>query len=442
MLISILALIVVLGVLVFIHEGGHFLAARAVGAPVAVFSIGFGKRLFGREKNGTDYRVSLIPLGGYVRIVGLGPDESDIVGSESEEVELLPRWKRTVILFAGPIANILGAVFFLAVSFMVGVQVPVWQDEPPEIAWVDPASPAATAGLAAGDVVLAIDGKPIQTWRQLQMATLSAANRKLDVRYRHGDQVSEVELVPESQTSYQLGYAGVAPPIPARVPGVLPGSPAEAAGIKSGDVIVAIDGEPVRHFFDVMRMISARPDTPTKVTVERDGRQLIIDATPRDEAGQGKLGIPVPQDTELRRLGPLAAFSAAVDESHRMTRETFAVIGRMITGRTSLRQVSGPIDIARFSGEAARSGIIPLVWLLGVISLQLAIFNLLPIPVLDGGHLAVIAVETTIRRDFSIRVKERILNVGFWLIVALFLVVFYNDLAKLLGPLFSRVLPG
>jgi len=442
MLISILALIVVLGVLVFIHEGGHFLAARAVGAPVAVFSIGFGKRLFGRERNGTDYRVSLVPLGGYVRIPGLGPDESDLVGAESASVTLLPRWKRAVILLAGPIANILGAVLFLAAAFMIGVQVPIWQDEPPQIAWVDPSSPAAAAGLVAGDVVLAIDGQPIETWRELQMATLAAANRKLEVSYRRDGVTGTAALVPVSQTSYELGYAGVAPPIPARVPGVLPGSAAAQAGIRPGDTIVAIDDQPVRHFFDVMRMISARAGQLTRVTVERDGQRLTIAATPRDEGGQGKLGIPVPQDTELHRMGPLVALGAAVQESHRMTLETFSVIGRMITGRTSLRQVSGPIDIARFSGEAARSGLVPLIWLLGVISLQLAIFNLLPIPVLDGGHLAVIGFETAIRRDLSIRVKERILNVGFWLIVALFAVVFYNDLTKLLGPLFSRLLPG
>jgi len=442
MLISILSLVFVLGVLVLMHEGGHYFAARAVGAPVAVFSFGFGKRLVGWERGGTDYRISLIPLGGYVRVLGLGPDESDVVGAEHVTAPLLPRWKRALILLAGPVANTIGAVLFLGAAYMLGVQVPVWEDERPEIAWVDPASPAAAAGLQAGDVVVAIDGRAVPTWRDLQMATLSAANRRLEVTFKRGGDEKTVALVPESQSSYDLGYAGVAPPLPARISAVMPGSPAEAAGLKAGDRIVAIDGEPVRHFFDVMRLVSAKPGQQIKVTVRRGAATLDVFATPRDEGGKGKLGIPAPQDTVLRRLGPVRALSEAIDDCRRMTHDTFAILGRLVTGRASMRQVSGPIDIARFSGDAARSGLASLIWLLGVISLQLAIFNLLPIPVLDGGHLAVTGVEAVLRRDFSDRLKERILNIGFWLIVALFAVVLYNDIAKLVAPLLSHLKPG
>lgn len=442
MLISILALIIVLGILVFMHEGGHFLAARAVGAPVAVFSLGFGRRLFGFKHKGTDYRVSMIPLGGYVRVLGLGPDESQAVGAEREETPLLPRWKRAVVLFAGPIANIVGAVAFLALTFAVGVQVPAWQDDPPRVAWVAPASPAAHAGLEPGDLVLAIDGRAIRTWRQLQMVTMSSPDRKLDVRFRRGDKVETVTLTPKSETSYDLGYAGLAPPVPARVPSVIPGSPAEKAGLKPGDVILAVNGEPVKHFYDVMRMVRPRAGQQITLTVRRGNRTLTIDATPREEGGHGMLGIPVPTDLELRRLGPLAAVGEAVAECRRMTRETFAIIGRLFTGQASIRQVSGPVEIANFSGQAARAGIIPFISLLGVISLQLAIFNLLPIPLLDGGHLTIIGIETIIRRDLSEKLKERILNIGFWLIVLLFIVVMYNDIAKIVGPILGKVLPG
>jgi regulator of sigma E protease len=446
MLVDILSLIVVLGVLVFIHEGGHFLLARALKAPVSVFSFGFGKRLFGVKRGGVDYRVSLIPLGGYVRIHGLGPDESDAVGKKGEEepqepVPLLPRWRRTLILLAGPGANIIGAVAFLTLSFVVGVRVPAWQDKPPRVAWVDPKSPAAKAGIEAGDLVLSVGGRPMRTWDDLEMATLGSPDQPLEVRFRRDGRDREVTLTPRSVTRYDVGYAGLAPPLPAEVPGVMPGSPAEKAGLRAGDAILAVNGQPVEHFYDVMRLVSASPGREVTLTIRRGASTIEVHATPQDVDGQGKLGIPAPNPTTLRRLALPGALLAGVRENVRMTRMTFAVLGRMVTGRTSLRQMSGPIDIARFSGDAARTGTVSFIWLLGAISLQLAIFNLLPIPVLDGGHLAVIGVESVLRRDFSDRTKERILNVGFWLIIMLVVAVLYNDIAKNFTGLDSLI-PG
>ena len=439
-LVNILSLVVVLGVVVFLHVGGHFLLARAVGARVSVFSLGFGRRLFGLERGGTDYRISVIPLGGYVRIHGLGPDESDITGGEAAAEPLLPRAKRAPILLAGPLANALSAVLLLAVAFMIGTMVPVWQDQPPEIAWVDPSSPAAAAGLQAGDLVLAVDTKTVHTWRDLDLATRTSAGRTLSVRFRRAGVEQDVSLTPRSVTRFDLGYAGLAPPIPAEVGSVVPGSRAERAGLHVADRIVAVNGETVRNFLDLMRLVGANPERKVSLTVVRGPATLTLEATPQDVDGQGKLGIGQPSAGVLKRLGPVAAVGESVRECVRITRETFAVIGRMIRGRASIKQMSGPIDIARFSGEAARTGAVPFIWLLGVISLQLAIFNLLPVPVLDGGHLAIIALEAIVRRDFSDRTKERILTVGFWLLVALMIVVLYNDLAK--NVVWERFLPS
>jgi regulator of sigma E protease len=430
MLLNTLSLVVVLGVVVFLHEGGHFLMARGAGARVSVFSLGFGRRLLGFERGGTDYRVSLIPLGGYVRIHGLGPDESDITGGEAALEPLLPRFKRALILLAGPLANGVSAVVLLAVAFMVGTMVPVWQDQPPEIAWVDPGSPAAAAQMQAGDLVLSVDGKTVHTWRDLELATRTSAGHALAVRFRRGNEEREVVLTPRSVTRFDLGYAGLAPPIPAEVGNVVPGSRAERAGLQRGDRVLAVNGEPVKNFLDLMRLVGANPERKITLTISRAGATRSVDATPQDVDGQGKLGIAQPSAGVLKRFGPLAALEESVSECVRITRETFAVIGRMLRGRASIKQMSGPIDIARFSGEAARTGVAPFIWLLGVISLQLAIFNLLPVPVLDGGHLAIIAIEGTLRRDFSDRTKERILTVGFWLLVALMIVVLFNDLTK------------
>ena len=442
MLVNILAFVVVLGILVFMHEGGHFLAARLVGAPVSVFSLGFGRRLFGVERGGTDYRVSLVPLGGYVRVDGLGPDESDVAGASHTPAPLLPRWKRTVILLAGPFANIVGAVVFLMVAFMIGVRVPAWESQPPRIAWVDPSSPAAAAGLQAGDLVVSINGTPIRTWRQLENSTMISPGQRLELVFRRDGADHTVSLTPRSVTSYDLGYAGLAPPVPAEVPSVIPGSPAQQAGLEPGDRILSVDGHPVRHFYDLMKLVGDRAGQDITLEIQRGARRLTIHATPRDENGRGKLGIPPPQDLVTERFGIGRALGSATRQCVSMTRSTFVVVGRMITGKASIRQMSGPIDIAKFSGAAARTGFAALVWLLGVISLQLAIFNILPIPLLDGGHIAIIGVETAIRRDLSDKTKERILTVGFWLIIALFVVVMYNDIVKNLPLSISRLLPG
>jgi regulator of sigma E protease len=436
---SVLALTVVLGVLVFIHEGGHFVVARWLKARVSVFSFGFGKRLVGFARGGTDYRVSLIPLGGYVRIHGLGPDESDLVGAGAEPEPLLPRWRRTLILLAGPLSNAVAAVVFVALAFVIGVQVPVWQDEPPKVVWVDPASPAAHAGIHAGDLVLAIDGKPMPTWRDVELATMASPGRALAVRFRRGAEEHEVSLTPAPTSRYVIGYAGLGRPVPAEVGDVMPGSPAARAGLRPGDRILSIDGTPTTYFWDLLKLVGASAGKQLDIRIERDGKTLEVKATPRSEGGVGKLGIYEPNPTKLKRLGVVAAVPHAFSECVDMTIETLAVLGRMVTGRASIRQMSGPIEIAHLSGVAARAGLDSFIWLLGVISLQLAIFNLLPIPVLDGGHLAVIGVEAALRRDFSMRTKERILNIGFWLVVMLVVVVLFNDLTKTV-PAFDRLL--
>jgi regulator of sigma E protease len=440
MLISILSFLLVLGVLVVLHEAGHFVAARLLRAPVAVFSVGFGKRLWGFERGGTDYRISLIPFGGYVRVIGLGPDESDLVGEESAGDILLPRWQRALILFAGPITNVVAAVAFLAVAYMVGVETPVYLEQKPEIGWVDPASPAAEAGIQAGDIVLGIDGDTTTDWREVDASFLTAGGREVEVTIGRDGVEQSIVFTPERITRYHFGYAGIHPRLEPEVMRLLPASPASRAGLQPGDRVVTINGEHVEQFWDMMRLISPHPDESIAIEIDRGGELLSLDLVPMNDGGEGKIGVSLVFPTQIQRLGPVAAVAAGVRDCRRMTRETFRVLGRLITRQASIRQVSGPIDIARISGEAARSGLHSLVWLMGLISLQLGIFNLLPIPILDGGHLTIIAFESTIRRDLSIRVKERILEVGFVLLLLLMVVVMFNDIVKVLPESVYRLI--
>lgn len=432
MLTSILAFVIVIGVLVVIHEAGHFGMARALGAPVEVFSVGFGRRLWGFERGGTDYRISLVPLGGYVRIPGLGPDESDMVGAEAAEADLLPRWQRALILLAGPLTNVIGAVLFIGIAYMMGVETPAFRSEPPVIGWVDPGSPAADVDVQPGDLIVRVDGAEVSMWSELETSIATSADHEVVLEVERNGRRHEVEVVPESVTRYGFGYAGLHPPVEPILVQVPVGSAARSAGLEAGDRVLAVNGEPVGQFYDLMRLISPHADESITLTILRDGAELTVDVIPRGEKNAGKIGVPLIPPTIVQRLGPVAALTTSIGECRRMTAETFRIIGRLITRKTSMKQVSGPIGIAQISGEAARSGPESLIWFMGLISLQLGIFNLLPIPILDGGHLTIIGFESLIRRDLSLKIKERILEIGFYALILLMVVVLFNDIVKIL----------
>lgn len=441
-MLSFFAFFFVLGVLVILHEAGHFLTARFLGARADIFSVGFGKRIWGFERGGTDYRISLIPFGGYVRIPGLGPDESDVAGATEaeEEEELLPRWKRTLILFGGPITNVIAAAVFLAVAFMMGVEVPAYRTEAPVVGWVEPDSPARALGIEPGDRVLSLDGRKIETWEELENSILSSGGQQVHLTIQRDGRELSFEMTPKKITRYGLGYSGLLPPLDARVVQTIPNKPAELAGIRPGDLILGVNGEKVEQFYDLIRLISPHGGEKISIKIDRNGEILNLELIPEGGKGDGRVGISMVFPQSLERLGPGAAISMGIRECRRMTIQTFQVLGKLLRGKASIKQMSGPIDIGRIAGQAARSGLNSLIWLMGVISLQLGIFNLLPIPVLDGGHLTIIGIEAIIRRDLSMKVKERILEVGFVALMILMLVVLYNDILKILPENLYRLL--
>jgi regulator of sigma E protease len=440
--INILALVFVLSVLIVVHEFGHFAVAKGFRFPVEVFSVGFGKRLFGWKRKETDYRVSLIPLGGYVKVVGLGPDESDVVAAgQAEPVLAGARWQRLLILFAGPVMNLFLAVVLTAGAFMIGMEVLKYPEEPPVVKNVEPGSPAEKAGVKVDDVIVKLAGRPVSTWKEVELGVSTAPRQDLPIEIERGGQRITLTIRPEPvtkfQKAYDIGYVGLSPQVPAVVGSLVPGYPGVKAGLAVGDRIVAVDGREVSGYFQLVRRMreaaaeaGGRPPGPMDFLVERGGSRFTLTLTPLEDGGSWKIGFSPKWETVWRQLGPGSALVAAVGELRDQARMTFDIVRRLLQGKASMRQLSGPIDIARMSGETARSGPAALFGFMGMLSLQLCILNLLPIPLLDGGQIFVTLLESVARRDFPVKVKERLLQAGFVFLVLVMATVLYFDVLK------------
>jgi regulator of sigma E protease len=427
---TLLAFVFVLGVLVFFHEAGHFLTAKWVGVRVKTFSLGFPPKLLGRKWGDTEYVVGLLPLGGYVKMAGDNPAES--TGDPGEFLSR-SKWERLAILVAGPLANLALAIVFLTALFMVGLERPAGLEDPPVIRYVAKESPAGRAGLVPGDQVLEIEGTKTETWSEVLDHVIVSANEKLSIAVlRNGERV-EAELEVAARGEDGMGVAGLFPPLQPDVGALTPGFPAEQAGIRVGDVITRVGSRPILYFEDLIGAVESSAGKEVTVEVLRGHERLEFVLTPRRERGRWFIGIaPGPPPSVVERYSnPFLAFGAAMKESVRFTRLTLVVVGKLVTGRGSIRGVSGPIGIARESGETVRRGLKEYLTFMAFLSLNLGILNLLPIPLLDGGHMAIITLEGLAGRDFSLQVKERILQVGFVMLLLLMVTVIYVDLSKI-----------
>jgi regulator of sigma E protease len=440
--VNILALVFVLSVLIVVHEFGHYAVAKGFRFPVEVFSLGFGRRLVGWKRKETDYRVSLIPLGGYVKVVGLGPDESDVVAVEhAEPVVTGARWQRLLILFAGPIMNLLLAVVLTAGAFMIGMEVLKYPDETPVVKNVEPGSPAEKAGVKVDDVVVKLSGRPVSTWKEVELDLSAAPRQDIPLEIERAGQRITLTIRPEPMTKFQkaydIGYVGLGPQVSAVVGSLVPGYPGAKAGLAVGDRIVAMEGREVSGYYQLVRRMGeaarvagGRPPRPMEFLIERGDARLTITITPLEDGGSWKIGFSPKWETVWRKLGPVPALAAAVAELRGQARMTFDIVKRLVQGKASMRQLSGPIDIARMSGETARTGLAALFGFMGMLSLQLCILNLLPIPLLDGGQIFVTLLESLARRDFPLKVKERLLQAGFVFLVLVMATVLYFDVLK------------
>jgi regulator of sigma E protease len=434
-LINILAFVCSLGVIIFVHELGHLLLAKAFDVRVLTFSLGFGKRLGGWRRGETDYRVSLVPLGGYVRLGGENPEEAS---GDPREFVSKPHWQRILIYLAGPTMNVLLSVVVIAGLFMVGIEVPGLQDVPPVVGAVEEASPGAAAGLRPGDRIVAVDGKKVEHWEEVRFALLTSPEAPVELTVARGDETLTTTVTPARVPRYEFGDAGVFPKLLPRVWQVLPGHPAAGAGFRPGDEVRKMDGRTIGDSLEFIAYIEENAGRPVTIEVMREGRPRALTVVPApDAAGKGKIGVVLGY---RQRFGPAQAFAESLRYNWRIVEQTFAVLRMIVSGELAAKSaLSGPIEIAALSGAAARTGIRHFFHLMGLISISIAILNLLPIPVLDGGQIFILLVESVMRRDLSLRVKERINQVGFVLIVMLMVMVLYFDIVKNLP---AGLLPG
>jgi regulator of sigma E protease len=422
------AFLFVLGVLVFVHELGHFLLARWNGVRVLTFSLGFGPKLLKFQRGDTEYCVSAIPLGGYVKMAGESPD--DPRAGSPDEFMSKTKWQRFQILIAGPVMNILLALIVMTFVIYNGATVPAFENQPAVVGRVLPDSPAERAGIRPGDVVVSVAGSEVETWEQLQLRVLPRANRDVEIIVRRDGERQRLNVVPAAQTKYEIGDIGIAPDIHPQITQVIGGSPAETAGLAVGDIIVAANGHDTTDH-PLIDEISKSPGASVTLSVRRGGESLDLQVTPRDEGGVGRIGVQF-SPFETRTIEPtfLQAIGLSVEQNVQWSTMILEMLGGLLTADTSPKQLMGPLGIAEVAGGAAAVSWVALFGTMAMISLNLGLLNLLPIPILDGGHIAILAIEGLARRDFSMRVKERMLMAGFAMLMALMVTVIYNDLTR------------
>ena len=428
-MVTLLSFLFVLGVLVFVHELGHFLAARRVGVRVITFSLGFGPKILKFTRGDTEYCVSVIPLGGYVKMAGENPDDQR--SGLPDEFLSKTKWQRFQILIMGPVMNIVLAVIVSAVVLAQGAYVAAYRDEPPVVGVIERDSPAERSGLMAGDRILTVGSDRVETWEDLLMRVATKANRSVILTVLRNDQNVTITVTPEAEGRLEVGRLGVLPanthPI---IDSVIAGGPAEAAGLQAQDVVLTFDGEPMVFRSQLITAISESGGKEVEVTVRRGSETLTVRATPVQRGSRGMMDMYLGDRVKSFMPGPIEAVKLSVEENIESSGLIFTTLAGLFTGETSVRQLQGPVGIAQLSGESAAEGWIPLFSLMAMLSINLGILNLMPIPVLDGGHILILMLEGIARRDFSRRVKEQMLLAGFVVLMMLMVTVIYNDLTR------------
>jgi regulator of sigma E protease len=440
--------VVVIGILILVHELGHFFVARWTGVGVERFSIGFGPVLLRWRGRETEYVLSAIPMGGYVKMVG---EENPLEGgggpvTDSEKAfALKPLWARFLIVFAGPAMNlVLAAVIFAVVLATLGRA--VW---PAVVGKVVDGSPAATAGLRTGDTVAAVGGQPVAYWEDLDRALASSNGRPLELRVRREAAEVTMSVTPRLRTvpdpvfrePREVWDIGAGPQLLPVITSVGPRSPAERAGLRPGDVVLAVAGQPLYTHDDLLEAIRTRPGESFVMTIERDGKPLTLTVTPDpvkerlptgEEAVVGKIQAGLaPKAVRFEPYSPLTAVVQGTVKTWDMTVLTAKGLWKLVSRQIDLSNIGGPIQIATETTRQANEGLVSVAVFVAIISVNLGVLNLLPIPMLDGGHLLFFIIEAVLGRPLSLRKREVAQQVGFVLLMVIMVFALYNDLARL-----------
>lgn len=426
---GIFAFLFVIGVLVFVHELGHFMAARRIGVRVLTFSLGFGPKLLKFTRGDTEYCVSAIPLGGYVKMAGENPDDQR-TGSEDEFLSKT-KWERFQVLIMGPAMNVILAIVVMTFVLYQGAEVPSYETQQPVVGTVVEGSAAERVGIQVGDRIVRVADRAVETWEDVFLAVMPRADKEIEVVVRNAAGERTLKVTPDSQTSFEMGDLGVGPTMRPQIRAVTSGEPADLAGIQVGDVVEELEGD-VLSSDELVERINAHPGESLRLTVRRGERRQDILVTPALKGDIGLIGVSLsPYEVRTIEPGFAEAFQLSLERNYEWSGLIFRTLIGLFTAETSPKQLVGPVGIAQLSGGAAEMGLVALLSLMSMISLNLGILNLLPIPVLDGGHIAIMALEGVSRRDFSLRAKERLLLVGFVALMMLMVTVIYNDLTRI-----------
>ncbi len=435
---SLLAFVFVLGVLVFVHELGHFLVARWLGVRVLTFAIGFGPNLFKVTRGGIDYCIKAFPLGGFVKMAGENPD--DPRSGAPDEFLSRSKWDRFRILLAGPAMNVALSVVLMWVVLLKGAQVPAFHDDPVVVGEVTNDSPAEKSGILVGDRITRVGSVDVANWEQFYLAIGGRADRDVPLTLLREGRERVLQVRPVATTRLEVGDIGVLPDVHPSISALEPNGPAGKAGLKAGDILLAVNGVRTTFSGQVSTEIRKFPEQPITVTVERGGERLDVPVTPRRQGDTGVIGISISDAFDVIEPGPIGAFTMSLERNVQFAGLIVQTLAGLFTRETSPRQLMGPVAIAQLSGDYAAAGWLALITFMASLSLNLGLLNLLPIPVLDGGHIFIMGVEAVARRDFSVKVKERLLLAGFVVLMVLMVTVVVNDLSRL--PFIERLTSG